>query len=470
MKKILCTTLAVAMVMSLSTGCQKTPDTPVVIEKNQTQMLDTAQNGSDNTDLLSSLEVPELFTGEWNGVDNCVIVTADASITLPTVSAIPTAVVTRRSFTQVDADNLMGAFLKGNTLYEELGTTKQDAQKRIEKLQAALRGEIPLSSVTTDHTLEELPGMINAWTEFAQTAPDENDRFPANVTFHPDNTWGEAIQGFADVNGKKVHVLISNDSEWLDQAIIYQHGYGDVNNCSAIPLDQIEKSIDVSITQEDAIKIGNALMTELGLNNMVCDHTTAVAFEEVVNGENLGFFDSGYELEYIRTVKGVPVAYTQFRGLSTPENDAYVGIWAYERITIYVSENGVVYFNWTNPYTEPVIQTEDTHLLSFSDISDIFAKMIIVKNSDLKATNAANGFDVIKNIEISEVRLNLMRIRGKNSLSEGLLVPVWDFWGTISYHAADNTYSNLVESREEYTVALTVNAIDGTIIDRKIGY
>lgn len=467
MKKILCAALAAVIAMSMFTGCQKTPDTPVVVEKNQDQMLDAAQNGGENSALLSALEVPERFTGEWKGVDDCIVVTADASITLPTVSAVPTATVTRRAFTQADADKLMDVFLKGNTLYKEIGVTKQFAAELLERYQAMQRGEIPLQG---DATMERLPELIEYYAELARTAPDENDSFPAEKTFQPDDFWGEVIQGFADVDGKKVHAFINNNSEWFDQAVFYLDKYGDVNDCNTVPIAQMESSVEVTITKEEAIQMGNALMAELGLDNVVCDQITAVAFKELILGEDRGVFDSGYELEYVRTVNGFPVAHTPFDGTSTAENESFIGIWAYERITVYVSGNGIVYFKWTNPYTEPVIQVENTQLLSFNDVADIFAKMIIVKNSDLKATNAANGFDVIMNIDITDVRLSLMRIRSKNTLSEGLLVPVWDFWGTVSRHTADSAYRNMVQAGEQYTIALTVNAIDGTIIDRNIGY
>ena len=467
MKKILCAALAAVSAMSMFTGCQKTPDTPVVVEKNQDQMLDAAQNGGDNSALLSALEVPERFTGEWSDADDCVIVTADASITLPGVSAVPTATVTRRAFTQADADKLIDVFLKGNTLYEELGVTKQFAAELLERYQAMQRGEIPLQG---DTTMERLPELIEYYAELARTAPDENDSFPAETTVQPDDFWGEVIQGFADVDGKKVHAFINNNSEWFDQAVFYQDKYGDVNYCNTVPVSEMENPVEVTITEEEAIWMGDALMLELGLENVVCDQITAVAFKELILGEDRGVFDSGYELEYVRTVNGFPVAHTPFDGTSTAANESFIGIWAYERITVYVSENGIVYFKWTNPYTEPVIQVENTQLLSFNDVADIFAKMIIVKNSDLKATNAANGFDVIMNIDITDVRLSLMRIRSKNTLSEGLLVPVWDFWGTVSRHTADSAYSDMVQSGEEYTIALTVNAIDGTIIDRNIGY
>lgn len=472
MKKILCAALASATVLSLFTGCQKTPDTPVVVEKNQDKMIEAAQSGGGNFSALSTLEVPERFTGEWKGVDDCVIVTADASITLPAVSNVPTAKVTRHSFSQEDADKLLEVFLKGNTLYEEVYVTKQLAMEKLEKYQAVQRGEIPLSSVTGDGTMEDLPGMIERWAELVRTAPDENDRFPAEVIFQPDETgfYDEFIKGCAEVDGKTVHVCIENTSERSDKAIFYLDGYGDLNGCVAHPVAWMENPVEVTITEEEAIRMGDTLMKELGLENAVCDQLTAVAFYGYEYGEYLGVIDAGYEMKYVRTVNGFPISYSPYNGTATPENETYIGSWAYESITVYVSENGIVYFNWTNPYTEPVIQTEDTQLLSFSDISDIFAKMIIVKNSDLKAQNTENGFDVIKNIDITDVRLSLMRIRSKDTLSEGLLVPAWDFWGTVSCHAADSAYRDMVYEGEEYTIALTINAIDGSIIDREIGY
>ena len=63
-----------------------------------------------------------------------------------------------------------------------------------------------------------------------------------------------------------------------------------------------------------------------------------------------------------------------------------------------------------------------------------------------------------------------MRIRSKDNFSEGVLIPVWDFWGTTRMHAVDRAYSDMVYEEGHYEIALTINAIDGTIIDRNIGY
>lgn len=471
MKKILCTALVAVTMLSVLAGCQKTPDTPIVIGKDQDAMLASAVNGGENSSLLSTLEVPERFTGDWTGVDDCVTVHADATVTLPQASGVPTATVTRHSFSQADADMLLEAFLKGNTLYEEQGVTRQIAMEQLEKFQAMQNGEIPISG---DTKREDLPGLIEYYAQLARTAPDENERVPAPMTFQSDTFYDEVIAGCAEVDGKTVHISIHNFSEYYDEAIVYQEGYGDLNNCNAYPLALMEEPAQTGISETQAEQMGDALMESLGLSNVICDQSTAVAFVEYdYSSESMQISevkDTGYELQYVRTVQGFPIAYTPFLGNYISDNEEYVGSWAYERLTVYVSENGIVYFHWINPYTEPVVQTDDTQLLRFSDVADIFGKMIIVKNSELKAANEANGFVVLRNIEVSDVRLSLMRIRSKGNFSEGLLVPVWDFWGTTASHTKDPAYSDMVYGGEDYTIVLTVNAIDGTIIDRDLGY
>ena len=207
MKRNLSLLLLACLALGLLVGCQATPDTPAVVQKDQEQMLQTAQQGRDNSALLATLEVPERFTGDWTGVNGYVIVHADAEIILPNADKIPTGSIGRRDFTQEDADNLMRVLLKGNTLYEELGMTKQQALERLEQLQAMQRGEIP---VDLDGGYEALPGAIERWAEYARTAPDGDERVPAETSFVSKSENLEEIYGWTEVDGKKVHFFIQN--------------------------------------------------------------------------------------------------------------------------------------------------------------------------------------------------------------------------------------------------------------------
>ena len=66
---------------------------------------------------------------------------------------------------------------------------------------------------------------------------------------------------------------------------------------------------------------------------------------------------------------------------------------------------------------------------------------------------------------ITEARLELMRVLEQGSADNGLLIPVWNFYGTRQRSfASGNTDETL------HGIMLTINAIDGSIIDLDAGY
>ncbi|MCH5344544.1 MAG: hypothetical protein J1E64_10940 [Acetatifactor sp.] len=472
MKKIISMILLAATVMTLFTGCQKTPDKPVVTQKNQEQMLDAAENGGENSSLLSVLETPERYTGDWTGVNDCVTVHVDAAIELPNAQAIPTGTVSRRSFTQEDADHVLSALIGDNTFYQEQGATKQFAMALLEMYQEILRGERPVSDAGEFVTIEDIPGYIEEWTERLKTLPDESERFLASRTFEPDDYYDEWIRGYAEVDGRTMHVEIYNFQASTDDAIGYVEGYaggGAVNGSYAIPYNLLEEAPPESISEADARKAAEELIQRMGFTNVVCDESAQIAFIEdfyiTPDKSTLDIIDTGYEFEFVRCLDGFPISYTPFQGTSFPENEEYIGPWANERITIDVTKSGVVYFHWCSPYTEPELETKDTQLLAFDDVQDIFKRMIIIDNSYLTEANERNGMRSTIYFDVDKVKLSLMRIRSNGNISEGLIVPVWDFWGTKKFYPDENS-----EGWEEYTILLTVNAIDGTVISRDFGY
>ena len=63
-----------------------------------------------------------------------------------------------------------------------------------------------------------------------------------------------------------------------------------------------------------------------------------------------------------------------------------------------------------------------------------------------------------------------MRIRDKYDDTQGRIVPVWDFWGTARWYTEDDAYQGLINDEGAHTIVLTINALDGTVIDRELGY
>lgn len=50
------------------------------------------------------------------------------------------------------------------------------------------------------------------------------------------------------------------------------------------------------------------------------------------------------------------------------------------------------------------------------------------------------------------------------------IVPVWDFYGSVTAHTEDENYKQYVYEGPRYETLLSINAIDGTLIDRELGY
>ena len=474
MKKHISLILTALMAMTLFTGCREIPDAPAELQKDQEQMLQTAEQGRDNSALLAALDVPERFTGEWEGVNGLVHVTADAEIILPDADAIPTGSVARRDFTQEDLDAFLRVFMKGQPFYEEVIMTKQEALAELEKYQAMERGDIPLSGDTTD---EKLSDVIAYYTELAGTAPDEGELRPAATSFIADGTV-ERMRGWSEVDGRKTHLWVQNFPGAWDSAAWYVQDYGNVDGSycqlySAVPEDIAKKPTQPDISEEEAVEMGNALLAELGFKDLVCDRITPVYFADamwlqsvIIPGNTVwdsashwedldrAILDTGYQLQYARSLNGFPIGYTSIMGVSVEEGNE-MSVWPYETIEVCVTKDGVVYFKWTAPTEEPVLETEDTQLMSFDEISSIFERMIMVRHSYAQ-TISDNGGDGDLSINISKVKLNLMRVRAKNSNDMGLVIPVWDYYGS--------------EGSIEGTIVLTINAIDGSMISRELGY
>ena len=420
---------------------------------------------AENASALSVL-CPDNFTGQWTGEEGCLNVSADAVIEVPEADGMPTATVKRRAFTQQEADRIIEAFLDDGTLYEEQGMTKSQVAERLDEYRAMERGEIPLS-LDGDRTMEDLPEVIARWEKYLEEAPEDGEFIEASTVFQPAGVHDEQIMGYGFSKGEKCYLNIYNYSEWLSEVVFSIDGFGRMNGDYSQPMRELEEPLENSMTEAEAIAIADGVITELGIENMVRQNTEDVFFHSVDRDE---YIATGYKLIYTRSVDGIALAYTEKNGLSVEEGSPIDKMWGYEQITICVSDGRLVYFNWINPYETPVVDATPAKLMPFEDIGDIFGKMILVTNDDISEINRINGFDIVHNYNVDKVELNLMRIRDKDNFEEGRIVPVWDFWARTGVSVPDEDYSHLVYDGEYYEVVLTLNAIDGTVIDRELGY
>lgn len=469
MKKKTMRMLSAALAVTLLSGCGAAQtNTPAETSVNQAMLLEKSAQPQE-----SAYTFPEKFTGDWTGQEGKLTIHADAQVVAELGTALPTATVEPREFNQEDVDNLLKVFLKGEPLYG-CTQTKQECQDSIDYANSDhWHGDPDAPEQTPEELEERRQGIIAYYTEKMKTAPEEK---PVIHGFYDSDEPNE-VSGTATVDGIKWCVSIWNNlGDFFTNASIIRedYKYRDYD----IPLPEASK--------EEAVAQGNALMQELGFDNF--------ALVDVQQWSPQLPKDNGvWRLYYAPSVNGFPVSGARQDTTQTHDGTVYQDCWywcyaaseesnpdtvAWELENIYldVGKDGILSFNWTAPSTQPMVQQEQSTLLPFEEIASIANTMlpeVIVgpKGTPLTQLDQYNGFDTRMDVDITKVSLSLMRIRDKGSL-QGTIVPVWDFWGTSDWYDAEpNAYGYQEKGMNyDFQPMLTLNAVDGTVVDRQLGY
>ena len=468
MKKKTMRVLSAALAVTLLSGCGAAQtNTPAETSVNQAMLLEKSAQPQE-----SAYTFPEKFTGDWTGQEGKLTIHADAQVVAELGTALPTATVEPREFNQEDVDNLLKVFLKGEPLYSHV-QTKQELQGHLDYINSPDWTSDP-GKPSDPASLEARRKELNAWyTAEIAKAPEEKPILHG-FSDSDDPKW---IGGTATVDGIKWEVSIRNDIDggWT-AAYIERTDYKYRDYSIQLP----------DASKEESIARGNALMQALGLQNFVL--TDAQQWSVELPGDN-----GIWRLYYAPTVNGFPIAGARQDITQTHDGTVYQDYqywdyackdsenpdtvsWYLENILLDVGKNGVLRFAWTAPSTQPVVRQAESTLLPFEEIAAIANTMlpeVIVgpKETPLTQLDQYNGFDTRMDVDITKVSLSLMRIRDKGFL-QGTIVPVWDFWGTSDWYDAEpNAYGYQEKGMNyEYQPMLTLNAVDGTVVDRQLGY
>lgn len=161
----------------------------------------------------------------------------------------------------------------------------------------------------------------------------------------------------------------------------------------------------------------------------------------------------GYRLYYAREVGGTLV--TPVHQSGAREVTIYNPVLPYESLCVDVGADGIFMIEWEHPISITDVIAEDSELLPFENILDIFGTIapLTIQRSEYEPNN---------NLYINRAVLGYMCLQERGNPSSYQLVPVWDFFGERTI------------GRERYDTHnwsyLTINAIDGTVIDRDLGY
>lgn len=177
-----------------------------------------------------------------------------------------------------------------------------------------------------------------------------------------------------------------------------------------------------------------------------------------------GVEDGVYRVSLAPVYAGIPCySYTTYYGSDTGRSAANADPeYAYhppqETVLATVQDGAVTQLIWQHPCEIVSMDNANVSLLTFDEIMELFQKQIFM--------NVYLDRGCPETMHITDIRFSYLRMK-KRDAEEYYLLPVWDFLGFCTDRDADDLLSRTWYENQSF---LTVNAIDGSIIDRNVGY
>lgn len=524
-EKIIGLTLCVGML----TGCAKTPESSLVKPKGSSAM-DAYKEADDSVDMVENntasdeaaadsnsaasendsindsnnsssaasaakttirdlINAPQTYKSQVTDDSAKLVVNTDATVEIPDVDKISAISVTPAEVTQDLLDRITDAFFSDATLYTADSyyvQTKSEIKEILDGLKEDVaNGNLDPNNWGTDddgNYIYDIYADIEYWESEYETAPEAKTlvegRPVAGVASQASD--GQIMEensfsGVAVMNdgSKYYYKTYSSGSDTLAVRIKKTAKAGG----EALPTDTswfdytdsngfqkpTEESIGLSL--ENAKKLVQEKVDKMGITDLQFSDWSYALCNNLEEDNSLSNLGSGYAIYYTRTINGVPITQTMADGGALEDMDSTMETWSYESLYFFVDKDGIESMSYSNPYTIGETKTENLNLLPFSEIMKTYEKMMVVTNADNMEYEKSRVYD------IDRIVLGYARIyEPSTDPHTGLLVPVWDFFGSrkVEGDYDGNSYSDITDYPS--WSFLTINAVDGSIIDRDLGY
>ena len=463
--------IAILLCMAVAAGvaaCQKTPDSPIVVGKDNEKLIEKAVASRD-----TPFSAPSRYSADepLTNPQGSLTVNVDAAVIVPNSDGLSTARVEKHLFTEAECQTYIAALFDGQTTYSgDVFETKAYYQQTILDWQRQLALE------TDEQKRQEVQGSITKFQMAMESLPEGEGLVEAPIEFSTTLSGVPTIFLVSDGNdGKYRKIFIENNSSTNQYRLIYsigQNDYAKIGNLWNVAVrSDIKHGTDEygspdllpapSIEQNQAVNAANELLSLMGVSDYSYK-TSSLVFDSIN-----GTVQKAYRLSYSRILGNNSFTLTSAPagggGAIDDGKGGHIEGWEYESMTFLVNNDGIVSMEWINPYDVSEVITNNTSMMDFNDVMDIFNKMIVV-------TNAYLSDDMSKTINVDRIELGLMRITDPATRSSGLVIPVWDFFGnvTTAFKNGEKSYSELDD--DPLNSVLAINAIDGTLVDRSRGY
>ncbi len=406
--------------------------------------------------LRSVLHAPEYINDSFDGkaIGDKLTVVLDAIISIPNVSDVPVYTV-NISIPNGEKRTRMFHFMLGDEpYYQPTNEQKMLIESRIkycknyiDALEKKPYGDDVPYEIISSALLNELQDLSIQLSAFPETA--------------------ELLEATFDPSKRSVELMNSN--------YVVARQYQDANGVTVISYRKCNQAIDIYSStgtrdprndQElSAMNVAESFASELGITETKAIGLFCADEDRRLKWHSQQGVDDGiYRVSLVPIYAGIPCyPYTTYYGSDSGRKEAKAEPdynWNPPQETLFavVQEGIVTQLLWQYPCEIVSMDNANVSLLSFDDIMKIFQKQIFM-NVYLDA-----GYP--ETMHITNIRLSYMRMRKPDS-KDYYLLPVWDFLGYCTDEDVDDLMSRSWYENQSF---LTINAIDGSIIDRNVGY
>lgn len=445
-------------------ACVSTPTTQPVIGKQQ-NIIEKVKNNTQGVAPLNG--VPQIVTDTIT--HGAVTLHMNAKLQLPQTARMPVISVDPGQFKQDTVDKALKIFMKGEQLYQ-IGGPKTKAQVQKEYiLHQALQMQSAQSNNGTTST-GNAPGARElddaGWKKAIDEAPETVQRIPTSglltrsdegnlvsngITYK--GFHGQSMSGVADLGGgydARLDIWSSNSGK--DSTVRFiNRDITSVYNYSA--LTGSARGMKMSLQKTEAL--AQNILNAVGATGLKLAYVQLGTLIPLTKSDNPDTMKQAYGLWFTRNVAGVSTTMDQIDA-RPPDNEAY----PYEQVFMLMNDTGVIEFSWTSPVSVAGTVSSNAKILSFNDTMNIFKEQFFIHYAQNDASQGSATYT------INRITLGMMRVQVKDSNSGYLMIPVWDFYGS----ARTNVNGTISTTDHTLQSFLTINALDGSIIDRHLGY
>lgn len=383
------------------------------------------------------VNAPKNASGRWTSKTENTIITMDATVVIPNTDHVHTWAVSGRDANYQDA-MCMALGTAPDTNWEQDWTCSQHPDT------ASWDGKQESPYIIHDAKTGNI--MLNYLFE---NQPNE--------TIGSYNWHLETIFGAKRILAKSTYSY--NQEFSYSQNIFHSEEIG-IRNHEMLP----GQTVTLTQAREQAENLAAAFGQDFRLAR-IARVEASETLEARIEGNSADFGPWAYWFCFTRNVDGIPVTLTDASAFEDPENvrdQQYESGPKEERLICIVDQGRIVHAELTNPWTVGTVIQENVELLPFDDILRIFGSIAPLSIQVGEGDVEKNRLTYTNSWHITEIRLGYMPVLVKDGGGTWELRPVWDFFGirTMPFSVDDSPCN----------VALTIDAINGTIIDRSYGY